>query len=130
MNNVKKHFSKDGVEYFQLYIPCPSCIEEGKPTQRSYWTHANCGGELYVGDNAHLYCEKCGKSEIVFKCRYMCPNCSNEYYEVSFGHYSSPTSLLPFLSGVLRNEFCGVRFMRNFAAAFDDLLVDNHIINS
>lgn len=125
MNIAMKHFSKDEVEYFQLYIPCPSCIERGKPTQPSYWTHADCGGDLYVGNNAHLYCEKCGKSEIVSKCKFMCPCCSNKNYEVRFGHYDSPTNWSLILSGVTRNEFGGVKFMRKFAAALDDWLEEN-----
>lgn len=122
MNPVIIHFSKEGVEYFLLYISCPSCIEGGKPTQASYWTHADCGGDLYVGDNAHIYCEKCGKSEIVSKCKFMYPYCSNEYYEVSFGHYVSPTNWSHILLGV---QFSGVKFMKKFAAALDDWLEYN-----
>lgn len=26
---------------------------------QSYWQHKDCGGQLYIGDNANLYCVRC-----------------------------------------------------------------------
>ena len=117
-----KRFSKDGVEYFQLVIPCPSCLEKGEPTQTMSWTHNNCGGDIYAGENAFYYCEKCGETRPAVLWAYACPNHSNKFYKITDGKY-----LLNAL--VVGAEICkadgGVRFMRKFTAAFDDWLDEN-----
>lgn len=52
-------WEKDGFTYYELYISCPVCYSNGKKLPQSYWQHKDCGGQLYMGDNANLYCIKC-----------------------------------------------------------------------
>ena len=117
-------FIKDEVEYIPLDCPCPNDIEMGKPTQSGlFWTHRNneCGGNLFLGDNSYIYCEKCGQSEIVFKCRFMCPNCSKVHSRmISFGHGISIYNSLPFFGEVCTKG--GVRFMRKLTATMNEWL--------
>ena len=70
-----KHFEENGVIYFPLYLRCPICWEQGKSSKPSYWKHAenNCHGDIYVGDNAHFKCKKCGQSSHVNNWGYRCP---------------------------------------------------------
>lgn len=53
-------FEKNGVLYYQMYTRNPICVECGKETPPLFWKHNECGGDIYIGNNAHLYCEKCG----------------------------------------------------------------------
>lgn len=127
MENLK-HFNLDGIEYFQLYIPCPVCLEKGWPTQPTYWLHGaiingtECGGEMYVGENAFYYCKKCGRTEPVLNYGYSCPNHpkngdNGEYIQVQNGRY-----ILNAMT--VASQICltstGRKFMRKFSAAFDD----------
>lgn len=116
-------FSKDGVEYFQLVIPCPSCLEKGLPTQTMAWTHAKCGGDMYVGENAFYYCKTCGHTAPVLLWAYSCPNHHDgEFYKIKDGKF-----LLNAM--VVGAEICkqdgGVKFMRKFTAAFDEWMDEN-----
>lgn len=66
-------FEDNGVTYFQLYIRCPVCIGQGKTDlPLVFWTHTddNCGGNLYIGDNAFFKCRKCGFSDHVIKLKW------------------------------------------------------------
>lgn len=70
-------FQENGYTYIRLYISCPVCIDKGRSTPHTFWTHYGCGGNIYVGDNAHYKCTKCGKSDHVQKWAYNCPTHSN-----------------------------------------------------
>ena len=81
------HFDKDGVNYFQLYIKCPVCLEkfgQMEALEPIYWTHdykingTACGGDIYVGDNAYYYCKKCGHTSHVVNWAYKCPKHSGD----------------------------------------------------
>ena len=118
-----KSFSKDGVDYFQLIIPCPSCLEKGLPTQKTQWTHHKCGGDIYVGDNAFYYCEECGHTEPVILWGYSCPNHPNgEFYKITDGKYLLNAMTV---AGEICKMATGVKFMRRFTVAFDDWLDAN-----
>lgn len=58
---MKKTFDKDGNKYFLVEIPCPSCRDKGYTSETYVWKHGNnnCGGNMYLGDNAMLFCDKC-----------------------------------------------------------------------
>lgn len=45
---------KDGTRYFKLYCKCPNCTENGENVPPSFWYCESCGGEIYLGDNAHF----------------------------------------------------------------------------
>ena len=75
-------YSKNGVTYFQLYISCPVCNNEGRNTPHSYWSHDVDGGDVYVGDDATYQCKQCGHTRHVSAWEYGCPRhngCSDEY---------------------------------------------------
>ena len=72
-----KKFKEGEYTYIQLYIRCPVCIDRGISTSATLWIHHNCGGDIYVGDNAFYKCTKCGLSEHVMKWAYNCPSHSN-----------------------------------------------------
>lgn len=59
---VKKYLNKKEIgesTYYELYMPCPVCLNNGIATPQMYSIHKDCGGKLYVGDNAHIHCEDC-----------------------------------------------------------------------
>ncbi|GIM59639.1 hypothetical protein [Capnocytophaga canimorsus] len=68
-------FSSGGYTYFKLKIACPVCRERGITTPQTFWVHAynNCGGEIYIGDNACYYCKKCNHYEHIRTWKYKCP---------------------------------------------------------
>ncbi|GIM59638.1 hypothetical protein [Capnocytophaga canimorsus] len=79
----QKFFEKDGTKYFRLRVNCPTCREKGINTPSSYWTHLNddCNGGIFIGDNAHFYCEKCGAEEHILKSKLSSPCCDSDVKE-------------------------------------------------
>ena len=74
-----RRFEENGVVYFPLYLCCPICWEQGRYCKPSYWQHAenNCHGDIYIGDNAHFKCMKCGMTSHLKNWGYRCPSHSN-----------------------------------------------------
>lgn len=85
-----KTITKDNVEYYQMYIGCPICLREGRPSVPAYWHHNNCGGKMYIGDNAFVYCENCGETIPLVNCRFLCPECHQPF---SNGHFIERTDI-------------------------------------
>lgn len=78
--------AKDGYSYFQLYIKCPICNQEGRPAPPEFWIHGDCGGDIYIGENACYLCKDCGYTDHLMKWKYWCPNHSksdDEYVELT-----------------------------------------------
>lgn len=49
-----------GVVYYKLYCVDPRIQD---PQHHCYyWHHKDCGGDIYIGSDATLYCPKCGSS--------------------------------------------------------------------
>lgn len=57
--------TEEGVTYFEVYIGCPICTSRGVFTNQSHITHKNCGGTMFLGDNAFYKCIKCGEKSHV-----------------------------------------------------------------
>lgn len=72
MSNLNK-VSKNGNIYYELYISCPVCYNNGKMLPQAYWQHHGCGGTLYIGDDAHYDCNKCSENSHVSNWGYGCP---------------------------------------------------------
>lgn len=75
-----------GVTYWRLYTKCPVCFNNARDVPSSFWYHKQCGGDIYIGNNAKLYCEKCGWSIHVAKAKFNCPihcKCEEETVEPS-----------------------------------------------
>lgn len=70
-----KDYIKDGVRYISFRVSCPTCVEKNSPVSNTYWTHFddNCGGDMLLGDNGYILCDKCGQHQILSKCRFLCP---------------------------------------------------------
>lgn len=57
----RRSVNVNGVEYVRLYCHDISALYEGRPSHKTFWKHKDCEGDVYVGDNACLYCDKCGQ---------------------------------------------------------------------
>ena len=70
-----KSFESEGYSYFELHIACPVCRERGITTPQTGWidAHNNCGGIIYVGENAYYCCEY-GHTAHIRECKYKCPS--------------------------------------------------------
>ncbi len=60
--------------FFELHISCPVCHDNGLNTPRTFWTHHNCGGSLFLGDNANYLCGTCNHMSHVKGWKYGCPS--------------------------------------------------------
>lgn len=65
----------NGVTYGRAIMYCPDCFERGLSTTFYRWKHGDnhCDGNLYVGDNAHLLCGKCGQHIPILESSFLCP---------------------------------------------------------
>ena len=75
-------FVKDGTRYFKLYCKCPNCTENGENVPPSFWYCESCGGEIYLGDNAHFYCKECGSERHIIHSAFKCSHCCKVEDEV------------------------------------------------
>lgn len=66
----------DGFNFYELYISCPKCIDIGIVSNSIFATHKNCGGRIYIGDNAHYLCLECDSTSPAFNWRIEC-QCEN-----------------------------------------------------
>lgn len=60
------NFEKDGVTYVRLYIMNPvDILNNVANVPFTFWKHEDedCNGDIYLGDNGMLYCNKCSKSK-------------------------------------------------------------------
>ena len=80
-NMELKSFIKDGVKYYQLFAHCPTCVELGHYVTPQKWICEKCGGDIYVGDNAHLYCPECENDFKMVFAHLGCPHCLQYGYE-------------------------------------------------
>ena len=64
-----KIIEKGEVTYFQIYVSCPICLDKGITQPQQFITHANnnCNGDMYIGDNGHYCCSKCGSNSNILK---------------------------------------------------------------
>lgn len=72
MENLE-HININGVEYYKFYCFDP----EVNIYKRHFWKHYKCGGDIYIGDNAHFLCKSCGKTWPVQYSDYMSPFTAN-----------------------------------------------------
>lgn len=81
----RRSVNVNGVEYFRLYCEDITAIYKGMPSRETLWKHKDCEGDVYVGDNACLYCDKCGQISHLRNVTWHSPltSISSDYY-VSF----------------------------------------------
>ena len=86
--------------FLELHSSCMYCWDKGVMTAISSWTHKNCGGLIYIGDNAHYLCDKCDLQKPVSYGNFHCPNhdSTSEIPQMSFdlvvNYYSFPKSMM------------------------------------
>jgi len=85
-------FYLNGKHYVRFISSCPICLEVYDiHTPKSYWMHEECHGDIYIGDDATLYCKHCGKKVSIENAVFLCPN-----------HNSTPNDNLIRFGGVGR----------------------------
>ena len=85
-------FYQNGIHYIRFISSCPVCLElSGINTPKSYWMHEECHGDIYIADNATLYCKHCDKKVSIENAVFLCPN-----------HNSTPNDNLIRFGGVGR----------------------------
>lgn len=66
------------------YIRLSSCdpVSEQSTYVTHFWKHHDCGGDIFIGDNAHFLCEKCGQMWPVSFSNFMTPTTTslNDFY--------------------------------------------------
>lgn len=105
---------RNGVSYYRLYFSCPVCKERGYHTSPSYWTHAGCGGDIYIGSNATYYCTRCNKTLHVKNWKYRCPvhsKSNDEYESLQYGEETLAETLGTCLQFV---KIVGISWLNEF----------------
>ena len=59
---------------------CPSC----RNNNFYYWIHHNCGGDLYLDNNAYLICNSCRIQDYIFRWKFDCGNRDNGAHSGGF----------------------------------------------
>lgn len=110
MNLNKKE--KDGVTYIELYICCPECYDKGIPSKDSFVVHKDCGGSIYIGDNASYLCDSCNSESFVQNWKIHC-DCESESIQM----FESNESLSDFIhiqiAGLMVHH-TGVEWLQRF----------------
>lgn len=101
--------------YYQLYICCPVCRDQGRDSPPSFWKHGDnqCFGDIYVGyDGDDLWggdfwfiCQKCGCRAHVKDWGWACPGHSNHPDEIvgaSIPYHASAQSIMAELPEIER----------------------------
>ena len=116
-----KNFIKDGVEYYILHTPCPICIEQGRPY---FWKHDNCGGQMYIGDDAYVFCEKCKSKFPIDKCLFECPECTQHKTEaiIKTNVIDSSPSLAIAIAGYVAGVDIDIKWLHRFTSALIALI--------
>lgn len=108
----------NGVGYYRLCCRDPESIVNGLPPHKVFWKHKECEGDIYLGDNACLYCEKCGHISHLRNVIWHSPNISlsSDFY-VSF-YNTTPYS--PYTRDIIGHvileslKYCGVSWIVKF----------------
>lgn len=122
-----QHIIKDGVDYYRLYVSCPTCMEKGlldnTNDSRKYW-HCECGGNIYIGSNAHILCPQCGQEFTILNSRFSCTLCSSENLQnvVRFDESKITTNLPLVVGGEMSMMRSGGRWLRQFGLSLDKIL--------
>ena len=52
-------------------MPCPKCTSK-RQFYSETWTHAGCGGDLYLDEDGIVHCAICGKKAHITKMNMIC----------------------------------------------------------
>jgi len=68
---------KGDVTYYRLFCPCPKHTAAGSHVPKHYWKNRQNLGDIYIGDNACLYCPLDATIVHITQWELCCPECSN-----------------------------------------------------
>ena len=108
-------FVHDGVHYYHFLSRCPVDSSRGHGAP-SFWMHGECGGDIYIGDDATFYCKSCGTKFHIFHARFTCPSHScTEDYMVSYSPQLSYCDVVESMGETIRVAGISwiVRFLQN-----------------
>lgn len=114
---VKDSFERNGVTYIRLDMRCPNHEASFRADKgHQYWQHKNCGGDIYLGDNATLLCYRDNYSFPLKFAKFECPICTRtaEGFIISNSDKSNTVSDL---FSCLNMEHISFDFIRNFIQA-------------
>lgn len=98
----KDRLEIDGITYFPLFCECPTCAKYGDHQLLSYWKHQGCDGQVFVGSNAMLYCNKCSCSTNIRNAFFSCEACDNRGEIKWFvSKYDSNSIILNISNGII-----------------------------
>ena len=61
---------------------CPSHYDNNNET--FFWIHHNCGGDLYLNNNAMLICDRCSREDYIFRWKFDCGRRNNGWHKGGF----------------------------------------------
>lgn len=97
--------------YFELFANCPINYSDGKYAASNNWIHKDCGGTIYIGDNAYYLCDSCNSEEHVKNWKISSPDRSFTVNTDIEEKESIPTGLL--FAGIMVNE-TGLIWLQTF----------------
>lgn len=59
---------------------CPAC----RNNEFYYWIHHNCGGDLYLDNNAYLICDDGDARDFIFRWKFDCGNRKDDAHRGGF----------------------------------------------
>ena len=115
-------FKKDGVVYYQLYCSCPVCDDRGKKPSMALWKHGDndCGGDIYVGDDAICRCVECGEQVPIISLSFSCPLHDSDIDDYLIYFSKSKLSLTPSLN-LNMVQHTGVNWLVRFLVKYEKL---------
>lgn len=63
----------NAVNCYRAYFKCPVCEEREINSPQTYWYHSGCGGNIYLGEDAYYYCDRCDVADMIMAWGYHCP---------------------------------------------------------
>lgn len=119
----------NGAKYYRFY--CPDIVSEGNETPH-FWTHHNCDGDIYIGDNAHFLCIKDNSTWPVIFSSLVTPSTSNsDEYSVSQSPYiiEQHTKFIADIAAFMA-LYAGLNWMREFLYNADMLLSKKETVDA
>lgn len=106
-------FSKGDVTYYRLYMSCPKHSGGAmRSAPKYFWSYKHDGGELYIGNNAQIYCPHNAWSFHVSKAQFYCPECSSVDEAYVMGGFGGYNDVVPCMSVIIRQA--GVNWLQEF----------------
>ena len=117
----------DGKKYIRLYVSPNICHQNGDASERTFWQHANgCNGNIFIGENALCYCEKCKTRSHIRNWQIKCDNLTPPDEEHNPGKIDNRASITncTAMAGEMVKEG-GIAWLKSFLSGLSDYTSDN-----